>query len=392
MKDALSRLYAYIILFLQLCVKWYNRSSLGRLCSALKAPFELDYKDLVEQIKTSSAAVEDLANAGARVEIRDIRTIQDIHHVQFVDFYNKLLQRQAKLEDSVSQLMQVATSSKTLTERISIDVCSIRETTYRLEYHHLVEFLAPVVPPKAALLKVQSFARRDPTASLPSFDALKIKRILETWASADRSSLLVVRMGLRAQKQARDLAADVIQGLASYNQCVFWNLSLPRTSDGDDTMASVFKALIYQLLQHSADLFAQFAEQLNLTKVHSAHTDSEWADLICLLLSKLPRAFVILETEGLHKAYRNDPDWVGRLLKLLQRVVEQTATAGNELKILLLVYGKASVIPTESSNVYEINVTSLSPPAPFPLQLRHVARRSGLSMKGWKLQLLRPSR
>jgi hypothetical protein len=93
MKDALSRLYAYIILFLQLCVKWYNRSSLGRLWSSLKAPFELDYKDLVEQIKTSSAAVEDLANAGARVEIRDIRTIQDIHHVQFVDFHNNILQR-----------------------------------------------------------------------------------------------------------------------------------------------------------------------------------------------------------------------------------------------------------------------------------------------------------
>jgi hypothetical protein len=93
MKDTLSRLYAYIILFLQLCVKWYNRSSLGRLWSSLKKPFELDYEGLVEQIKISSAAVEDVANAGARVEIRDIRTIQDIHHAQFVTFYNNLLDR-----------------------------------------------------------------------------------------------------------------------------------------------------------------------------------------------------------------------------------------------------------------------------------------------------------
>jgi hypothetical protein len=173
MRDALSRLYAYIIVFLQLCVKWYNRSSLGRLWSALKAPFELEYQCLVDQIKLSSAAVEDVANAGARVEIRDIRTIQDLHHAQFVKFYNNILDRQAKLEESMTQLVQVATSSNTLTQRISIDVRDMSATIYRLEFHQIVEFLAPIVPPQAALLKVQSFARRNLTTSLPSLETLK---------------------------------------------------------------------------------------------------------------------------------------------------------------------------------------------------------------------------
>jgi hypothetical protein len=225
---------------------------------------------LVEQIKTLSTAVEDLANAGARVETRDVRIVQDIYNIRVEDVHNELLDRQAKLEESVLQLMQVVISSKTLTERISINVCGISETTYRLEYHHLVKFLAPAVPPQAVLLKVKSFSRRDPTTSLPSLDTLKIKRILQNWASADRFALLVVHMGLHAQKQARDLAADIIQGLALHNQCVFWNLWLPRISEGNDTMASVFKALIHQLLQHSADLFAQFAKQLNLVKINSA--------------------------------------------------------------------------------------------------------------------------
>jgi hypothetical protein len=194
-------------------------------------------------------------------------------------------------------------------------------------------------------------------------------------------------MGLRAQAQARVLVAGVIQGLASSSQCILWNLSLSRSPEGDNTLGSVFKALIHQILQISADLFAQFAEELNLIKIRSAHTDSEWTDLICLLLSKVPRAFIILETEGLHKAYRNDPDWVDRLLRLLRRVIEQTATAGNQLKILLMVYGRASVVSTESSNVYEMNVTSLSPPAPVPPRLRNVARRSGLGTRSWKLQV-----
>ncbi|KAH3997541.1 hypothetical protein HBI13_109690 [Parastagonospora nodorum] len=388
MKDALSRLYAYIIIFLHLCVKWYNRSSLGRLWSAMKSPFELDYQDLVDQIKVSSAAVEDLANAGARVEIRDIRTMQDISHARFVEFYNKLMDRQANLENSVSQLMQVATTSKTITERISVDVRCISETTYRLEFHHLVDFLAPMIPPEKALLKVQSFSRRDPTRSLPSTGDLKIKRTLHDWASADRPSLLVVRMGLRAQKQARDLAAVVIKGLTSKSQCVFWSLSLPCLSDREgETMASVFKALIHQVLQQSAGLFAQFSEQLNLVKIRSAHTDSEWADIICLLLSKVSQAFLVLETESLHKAYRHDPDWVDRMVQLLQRIVDKTATAGNQLKVLLMVYGKPVTGVQGSSNTYDMTVTSLSPPIPVPPRSRHVSQRSGFATKGWKLQV-----
>jgi hypothetical protein len=362
-------------------VKWYNRSSLGRLWSALKAPFELDYQCLVDQIKLSSAAVEDVANAGARVEIRDIRTIQDLHHAQFVKFYNNILDRQAKLEESMTQLVQVATSSNTLTQRISIDVRDMSATIYRLEFHQIVEFLAPIVPPQAALLKVQSFARRNLTTSLPSLETLKTKRMLAKWASVDRSCLLVVRVDLSTQKQARDIAADTIQVLASQSQCVFWNLSLPRISNEDDTMAGVFKALAHQALQHSPDLFAEFAEQLNLTKMHSTHTDNEWADLICLLLSKKPRAFVILETGSLHKAYRNDPNWANRLLELLHKVAKQSTAAGNKLKILILMHGKISIIPSKSSDVYELLVTSLSLPSSTSSQSRRVAQRSRLSMK-----------
>jgi hypothetical protein len=280
----------------------------------------------------------------------------------------------------MTQLMQVATSSNTLTQRISIDVREISATTYRLEFDRIVEFLAPVIPPQAALLKAQSFARRNANTSLASSEGVKTKRMLSSWASANRSTLLVVRVDLRTQKQARDLAANTIQALASQSQYVFWSLSLPHDPNEDDSMVGVFKALAHQVLQNSPDLFAQFAEQLNLTKIHSTHSDSEWADLICLLLSKKPRAFLVLETGSLHKTYRNDPDWASRLLKLLQRVTERSSAAGNQLKILVLMHGKVSVGASSSSDVYEVLVTSLSVPASTPSQLRRVAQRSRIGM------------
>ncbi|KAF2833902.1 hypothetical protein CC86DRAFT_312074 [Ophiobolus disseminans] len=386
MKEALSRLYAYIIRFLHLCVHWYSRSSLGRFFSGLKNPFKLEYQDLVEHIKACSTAIEDLANAGARVEIRDISTIQAIHHSQFMDLYSKLLQKHNWMEDSLKQLLQVTTSSKAITERVGIDVSDIKRTTCLIEFHHLVQFLAPNVPPKTALSKAQSFARRDPTMGLLSQKDVKVNKTLHAWALAGRSSLLVVRMGLRAQKQARELAADVIQGLETNSQHVFWNLSLPRSSDTGTPMANVFKSLAHQALRHSTNLFAQFPKQLNLEKIQSSHTDGEWADLICLLFSKIPDAFIVIETEDLHKVHRHDSEWANRLLRLLQRVVSRATSAGNRLKILLVVYGNVLKAPTATSKDGELVVTSIQPPAPMPPRMRHMARRMGLNTKGWKLQ------
>jgi hypothetical protein len=386
MKDALSRLYAYVIRFLHLCVRWYSRSSLGRFFSGLKHPFKLDYQDLVEQIKVCSAAIEDLANAGARVEIRDISTIQAIHHSQFMDLYSKLLKKYDWMENSLKQILEVTTSGKAITERVDINVLDIKRSNFRIEFHHLVQFLAPEILPDTVLQKAQSFARRDPTMALSSHQTVKMDRDLKTWALADRSSLLVVRMGPRAQKQARELAADVISGLTKNGQRVLWNISLPRPSEKGGTMADVFKTLLHQVLRNSAALFTQFTEQLNLEKIQAAHTDSEWADLICLLFAKIPDTFIVIETEDLHKVHRHDPEWANRLLQLLQRVADRTAAAGNRLKILLVVYGNVLKDTTADSKDIDLVVTSIQAPPPVPPRLRHIARRTGLNTRSWKLQ------
>jgi hypothetical protein len=82
MEAALSQLFTYIILFLRLCVRWYNKNPLSRICSAIKTPFELGYQDLLEHIRECSKAVDDLANAGARVEVRDVRILTELQYAQ----------------------------------------------------------------------------------------------------------------------------------------------------------------------------------------------------------------------------------------------------------------------------------------------------------------------
>jgi hypothetical protein len=122
---------------------------------------------------------------------------------------------QKKFDDSMVQLLQVVTSSKTITERMSGDVRGIRKTVYRIEFHHVVQFFAPTILPDAVLLKVRSLARRVSTPNLHNPKDLKVPTMIRDWALAESLSLLIVRVGLRAQKQAKELAMNVVESLKS---------------------------------------------------------------------------------------------------------------------------------------------------------------------------------
>jgi hypothetical protein len=125
------------------------------------------------------------------------------------------------------------------------------------------------------------------------------------------------------------------------------------------------------------------SEQLNLSKIQSHHTEDEWVALVCLLLSRLPKAFIVIETEALHKAYIHNPSWAQQFCGYLQTIVDRSSAAGNQLKLLLAMYGNGYQVGTDLTRPKNVLVTTLQPQTPIPPRLRHIARRSGLDAKGW---------
>ena len=102
-------------------MRWYNRSPAGRAFSAIFEPYELHYQDTAEQIKTCAQAVNDLANAASRTEIRDINiTIQlmqrDSHRreeklLEMQTQLQEIQETQLKMETSADHRLQIATST-----------------------------------------------------------------------------------------------------------------------------------------------------------------------------------------------------------------------------------------------------------------------------------------
>ena len=117
MREAIARLYAHILLFFQQAVRWYTMGPAGRAFSSIFKPFDLDYKDTVEQIKLCSQTVNNIANASSRAEIRDIHITIQMQNRQLQERDKKLHEMQlqlkeiqSKIDRSTSQVLQVATS------------------------------------------------------------------------------------------------------------------------------------------------------------------------------------------------------------------------------------------------------------------------------------------
>jgi hypothetical protein len=73
MKEAISQLYAQIILFTSRAIRWYKKGKFSHAVSAVARPWALNWKDSVNDITEQSRRVESLARVAAQAELRDTR-------------------------------------------------------------------------------------------------------------------------------------------------------------------------------------------------------------------------------------------------------------------------------------------------------------------------------
>ena len=72
MRRAVSQLYVHILRFSMQALRWYNKSRLKRAFSSLLCPYELEYKETVEQIHSLTSVIRHIATAESQSEVRDI--------------------------------------------------------------------------------------------------------------------------------------------------------------------------------------------------------------------------------------------------------------------------------------------------------------------------------
>lgn len=70
MQRAVSELYVVIIKFLQHAVRWYRRGKLSHTWGAITRPWELGFRDHVDNIDEISRRIDQLASGASKAELR----------------------------------------------------------------------------------------------------------------------------------------------------------------------------------------------------------------------------------------------------------------------------------------------------------------------------------
>lgn len=80
MQEAVSLLYAKIMEFVVKAIKWCKKGKARHAIAAIAHPFELKFKNIIDEITRRSRGVDELANAAAKAEIRDLHfTVHQMH-------------------------------------------------------------------------------------------------------------------------------------------------------------------------------------------------------------------------------------------------------------------------------------------------------------------------
>jgi len=93
-------------------MRWYHRSPAGRALSSIFKPFELEYEDTVEQIKLCAEAINDIANAASRAEVRDM-------HITIQLMRREMQRRDQKLTEMQSQVKATQCTQLKMEEKIN---------------------------------------------------------------------------------------------------------------------------------------------------------------------------------------------------------------------------------------------------------------------------------
>jgi hypothetical protein len=130
MREAISRIYAHIILFLQRAVKWYTQGPARRAISSILKPYQLNYRDTIDEIKACTATVDAIASASARAETRgqSIAIEEQSERLKETDIklhslQQHLLNLQAssqRTEAQVTQMLLLATSQCLACRNVSV--------------------------------------------------------------------------------------------------------------------------------------------------------------------------------------------------------------------------------------------------------------------------------
>lgn len=320
MKEAVSQVYAKIVEFSVLAIKWYKKGRFSHSISALTKPFSLKYKPLLDDITDRSRRVDQLANAASKAEIRDLHIQlagldRDLRNQltglnkQFVQFTEIVVGKYAPINFVTSPFVNcvVSTSNDYCTaqgERQALQNQSFYafQSNYKHDFQRAqIEDMQSTVLTEEVGISDETLAyyrsmrnrRRQKTPTQLPRSALET---LKAWISDPASSMLIAQ-GQGVRTSSADFAADFLDTILGQGYPIIWALPSNTLEEGTarQTFVCILKSLISQCLNIEPAIVSEGGNPITMKHFKSVRSIHQWYDLFARCTTSFTRLFIIID-------------------------------------------------------------------------------------------------
>jgi hypothetical protein len=165
---------------------------------------------------------------------------------------------------------------------------------------------------------------------------------LQDWVSNKSSALIVIQGNFAAKAVSRDLAVSVIEVIKATDIPVIWALTSKNRDEDNGSFSTrvsaidVLKHLVFQVLRLNHTLLNERSIALNAAQYKSATTESDWFDLLGLVLRGLPQIYIVIDVELVSADFGETNLWPEAFRKLFEDLVASSVVS--ILKVALVSY------------------------------------------------------
>ncbi|RGP77598.1 hypothetical protein FLONG3_4289 [Fusarium longipes] len=335
-RQAVNNLYANLIRFFIRAHEWCEEGTLRHLLHSITRPPELRYKDLLEDINTSSREIDQLAAASAHVEIRDISLK-----------LNSIVAKLDSLDSSTSST--VFEANKNILAKLdsfqTLHSGALLDTNQRLSDLQFSQIMSHISNGKlgdhleAFRYNVSVQIRHDRARVCETTNEFWQSPKLHTWSSTPESRVAIIKGGPRARHASRKFCISIIQQLQSRNVPVIWALRGPQidSQDGRGSSADLFKHLILQAFKLSQQYTSESGVSLQCAQFHRANVEHDWLQLLgSALLRVQTQVYLVINLAVIdHSLMPTEGfSWFIAFQNLLAEMVKRSSKL--QVKVLLL--------------------------------------------------------
>ncbi|KAK8007837.1 cytochrome P450 [Apiospora arundinis] len=357
MRETVALLYAKIIEFALMAVRWFKKGKLLHSFAAIIHPYKLSFAPVVDEVSELSRRVDKLADAASKAEIHD-------QHVTIDSLERRMSYQNAKidsLERRMSQLMELMIAQQCIQNEISVDVRDQKQffRNSRLEHVHQLMLEQGTPDSESSLAfcrsmrtrRIQKLATQLPTASIST---------LKAWVDEPGSSLL-----LAESRGIRTSPPRFFRGVPG--ETTPWSdeeatsaSAAPQTL----SVAGILRSLVLQTLQQSAAAMAESRNPVTIHHLRGAVTIDKLFKLLEHCVSSLPVLFVVVDIGVLEAAIKasesddTEEDGSGRfhchresyrIGDFIDRMSDMVANRGCQGRLKVVI---AAVNLREASSIY----------------------------------------